>query len=510
MRILFKKGRWGFDGSPLSLLVENGRIVYRGDELPITKREVDKCISLEGGFVLPGFVDCHCHILATGLDLSRLNLSGTTRKEQVFEKLLEWSKNTHDDEWLLAVHYDANRFEDGKDITAEELEKIFPGRAIVLRHSSGHACVVSKKALALAGIGDTTENPPGGTIVRNEKGKVTGLLLENAMGLVYEIVPKPSRAEMKNSIRNALMSMLGYGITCASDMTTGSVNINDEMLAYQEVLEDLPARVRLYLDWDVRFDSVQKKFFETENLQINDTLRINGVKLFADGAIGARTAAMSEPYTNGETGYLIYEQKELNEKVRRADEERLQIAIHAIGDSAVEVALNAYEKTNNPSLHRIEHAMVLSQKQIENIKKLGIKLAMQPEFLLRFRNSYFKALGEKRASKIKPIRTLLESGISVGFSSDRPIVSGDPWLGIQAAVSREGFASEEKISLEMALRAYTSGGAEVNGETKYGGLKPGQYADFQVYEHSPLEQPGQPKSVYISGERIYQKIGSSP
>ncbi|HWP31154.1 MAG TPA: amidohydrolase [Fimbriimonadales bacterium] len=505
MRILFKNGRWGFDGSSLSFLVENGHVVYRGDGIPITEREADKCIDLEGGFVLPGFVDCHCHILAAGLDLSRLNLSGTTKKEEVFEKLLEWSKKIRDDEWILAVHYDANRFEDGKDITAEELEKVLPGRAIVLRHSSGHACVVSKKALALAGIKDVTENPPGGTIVRNEKGEATGLLLENAMGLVYGVVPKPSVAEMKNAIRKAVTSMLSYGITCASDMTTGSVNISDELLAYQNVLEELPARARLYLDWDVIFDDFQREFFNQDQLRINDKLRINGVKLFADGAIGARTAAMSEPYTNGETGYLIYEQEELNEKVRRADEDGLQIAIHAIGDSAVDAVLNAYEKTKNPSTHRIEHAMVLSQKQIEKIKKMRTKLAMQPEFLLRFRNTYFKALGEERASKIKPIRSLLESGISVGFSSDRPIVSGDPWSGIEAATSRDGFAPEEKISLETALRAYTSGGAEVNGEMEYGGLEPGQYADFQVYERSPLEQPGQPKSVYISGERIYER-----
>jgi len=506
MKVLFTNGRWGFDGSPLSFLVENGHVVHRGDGTLIPEREADKCIDLEGGYVLPGFVDCHCHILATGLDLSRLNLLGTTKKEEVYEKLLQWSKNMHDDEWLLAVHYDANRFDDRRDITAEELETLLPGRPIVLRHSSGHACVVSKKALALAGIGTTTENPPGGTIVRNEKGNATGLLLENAMSLVYRIVPKPSLAEMKTAIRKALESMVSYGITCASDMTTGSVNFEDELRAYREVSEELPVRVKLYLDWNAMFGSLREKTPGKANFSINhDSLRINGVKLFADGAIGARTAAMYVPYTNGNTGCLIHEQEELNEKVRMADEKGLQIATHAIGDRAIDAVLEAYEKTTNPSTHRIEHAMVLSPSQISRIERMGIKLAMQPEFLLRFKNTYYEALGDERASKIKPIRSLLASRIPVGFSSDRPIVSGDPWLGIQAATLREGFAKEEKISFEAALRAYTSGGAEVNGERDYGRLEPGEFADFQVYENSPSEYPRQPKCVYISGERIYER-----
>ncbi len=496
MKTLFVSAKSPFDGSVWNLLVEDGIIVYKGDE----KFEADRIVGLGGCFVLPGFVDCHCHILPLGLDLSRLNLKNTFSREAVFQLLKDHSGGLKDGEWIIAVHYDANLFDDKRDITGDELESVCPGIPIVLRHASGHACVASKSAFRLAGIARATENPEGGVIVRDEKGEPTGLLQEEAMGLVYRVVPKPDKYQMRDAIKNAMRSMMSYGITCASDMMTGSYGLAEEFWAYEKAIEEAGGfRCRLYIAWEYLFE---KGDFDKRDFPDSDLLKVGGVKLYADGAIGAGTAAFYEPDMLGCEGMLIHKPKELERKILVAEKAGFSVAVHAIGERAVDVVLDALSKTKNPSAHRIEHAMALNENSLRRIAELQVRTVLQPEFLSAFHKTYFSRLKESVARKLKPLRSLTDGGARVALSSDRPIVDGNPWTGIYCASHREefGFDPSENIALAEAVRFYTQGGAMANGEEgRYGELNVGAFADFQVYEENILRFTQLPSYVFVSG-----------
>lgn len=496
MKTLFVNAKSPLDGSLWNLLMEDGIIVYKGDE----KFEADRIVDLGGCLVLPGFVDCHCHVLPLGLDLTRLNLKNTFSREDVFDFLRAYAGGLKDNEWLLAVHYDANRFDDKRDITSDELESVCPGRPVVLRHSSGHACVASKSALRLAGITRASENPEGGVIVRDERGEPTGLLQEDAMGLVYRVVPKPDKYQMRDAIKSAIRSMISYGITCASDMMTGSYGLEEEFWAYEKAIEEVDGfRCRLYIAWEYLFE---RGVFDKREFPDSDFLRVGGVKLYADGAIGAGTAAFYEPDMMGCEGMLIHEPKELERKILMAEGAGFSVAVHAIGERAVDVVLDALSKTKNPSVHRIEHAMALNENSLRRIAELQVRTVLQPEFLSAFHKTYFSRLKESVARKLIPLRALIDGGARIALSSDRPIVEGNPWTGIYAASHREEYRFDpgENITLEETVRLYTQGGAMANGEEgRYGELNAGAFADFQVYEESTLSFTKLPSYVFIKG-----------
>jgi predicted amidohydrolase YtcJ len=432
-----------------------------------------------------------------------LNLKNTSSREDVFALLRKHAGGVNDGNWILAVHYDANRFEDKRDITALELENACPGVPIVLRHASGHACVASSSALRLAGISKDTQNPEGGVIVRDESGEPTGLLQEDAMSLVYRVVPKPDKYQMRDAIKNAMRSMMSYGITCASDMMTGSYGLEEEFWAYEKAIEETGGfRCRLYIAWEYLFE---KGDFDKRDFPGSEFLKVGGVKLYADGAIGAGTAAFYEPDLMGCEGILIHEPKDLERKILLAEGAGFSAAVHAIGERAVDVVLDALSKTKNPSKHRIEHAMALNDNSLRRIAEMQIPVVMQPEFLSAFHKTYFSRLKESVARKLKPLRSLIDGGARVALSSDRPIVDGNPWTGIYAASHREefGFDPNENINMKEAAELYTKSGAIANGEKgRYGFLEPSAFADFQVYQERPIEKTMPPKNVYLNGNKI--------
>jgi len=236
--------------------------------------------------------------------------------------------------------------------------------------------------------------------------------------------------------------------------------------------------MRLYLQWGMVFGkhAVPSDILEAAIQALSaDRTRVAGIKLFADGAIGSATAAVYEPYETGGTGHLIYAPDELARRVRVAHEAGYAVATHAIGDRATDVVLAAYEATGEPSRHRIEHAMILSDAQIERVKASGCGVSFQPEFLAAFGGSDRRQLGPDRAAALLRTRSLLDAGVPIAFSSDMPIVSGDPEIGIAAATNRPFEACTE----EEAIDAYTRTAAWINGDAHtMGSLEPGMWADF--------------------------------
>lgn len=468
--------------------VANGRVTELAD---------GDQVDLGGRWMLPAFVDSHCHILPAGLDLQKLHLGEAASPDDVLHRVRDRHRS-HPDGWLQAVHYDQNRFPGGRHLSREDLDAISTERPISLRHVNGHASVVNSAALRAAAVDETTPDPEGGEFVRDASGRLTGVLLENAHEHVSKAAPKPTVEEMTQAILLAGEKMREVGIVCASDMMTGRFGLREELEAYREaVTRNCKVGTRLYIQWRDIFGrrampaEELKEHIAALDAEAFNGCRVAGVKIFADGAIGSATAAIYGSYAGQPeretSGQLIYSPERLNAMVATAHDAGYSIAVHTIGDYSTDLVMNAFAATDEPSRHRIEHAMLLSDAQIERMATLGCSLTFQPEFLLRFGHTYQAQLGEARASHLMRTRSVLDAGIPLSFNSDRPITGGDPWDGIRIAVSRTGFAPHERCTMAEAFRAYTVEGSRVNGDgDAYGALMPGSYGEFNLFDENPL------------------------
>ena len=510
---LYRNFRWGLTGETQEMLVRGGRVVARGPAGSISDRG-SRISDLAGKFLLPSFIDAHCHILPTGLDLKKLYLGGCSTREEILEMVGDSLTKLPPDKWLLAVHYDQTKFPDNEHLTLTELDRVTGERPAILRHVSGHASVANSAALKAAGIGPDIPDPVGGTFRRDASGKLDGVLLEHAHERVTAAIPDPSLDEMIDAIMHAGDKMAALGIGCASDMMTGRFDLPKELVAYNLAAEKgCKVRLRLYVQWSAVFGrrpAMARENFEAVSRQMDhETCRVAGIKIFADGAIGSATAAIYGKFSGQPIdrrmilskrsqkavavaereldGQLMYEPDRLMGMVRTAHDAGYSLAIHSIGDYSTDLVMEAYEQLDSAKQHRVEHAMILSDAQIERMAKLGCKCTMQPEFLMRFAHSYRKQLGPDRAAHLKRARSVLDAGIPLSFNSDRPIVAGDPMDGIRTAVHRpEGFDQSENVAVEEALLGYTTTAAFTNDDAELmGALEPGQVADYQLFENDP-------------------------
>lgn len=490
---LYRGATWGLDGSEQDIAIEAGKVLFRGPTG--TGPSADVVHDVRGKILLPAFIDNHCHILPTGLDLLKVQLGNCSDRYHVLDTLREADLELPKDDWLLAVHYDQTKFADSRHIDRWELDGISSSRPILIRHVSGHASVANSKALELAGISESEPDPPGGRFERDEAGRLTGVLLEDAHERVTAAAPSVDLEQMVQAILAASESMRSFGICAAADMMTGRYDLDLELQAYRIASErGAGVRYRLYLQWGRVFgprsiDSA--RLAELANSMDPALCRIAGIKIFADGAIGSGTAAIygryeSNPEGPVDQGQLIYVPEKLNEMVRAAHDAGYQIAIHSIGDRSTDLVMDAYEALGTGAhRHRIEHAMILCDKQIERMAKLGLHVTMQPEFLTRFGHAYVKQLGPGRAARLKRMKSVSEAGLRLSLSSDRPIVSGDPLTGLSNAVERpEGFSLEENLNPKQALAGY-HGLAAAAMEDDFGDLLPGQWADMLWLDSAP-------------------------
>lgn len=427
-------------------------------------------------WALPTFTDTHCHVIPAGMDLVRPSLRGLERPEDALEVLREAHARMPAGEWLYAVQYDHNRFPGARHLTRRDLDAISEERPILAKHASNHASVANSAALRAAGFRDDQTDPADGSFGRFEDGTINGVLMEKPSFDVIGAVPKPGIETMVSAIRAAADSMAGYGIAGACDMWTGWTNGEKELQAYVlAAQEELPIRIRLYLDWGLVFgkrklpEDVLARYLEALS---GPRIRVAGVKLFADGALGARTAGIYGKYSGpdqtesvppdrkarealGTSGQLIYSPEELKRRVAIAHEAGYAVSIHSIGDHCTDLVLDAFEATDDPSRHRIEHCSLLLDDQIERLARLNLHLAMQPEFLGEFGGSYAKNLPPGRMQTMKRFRSVLDARVRTTFSSDRPICVGDPWAAIGSVV-KHPIVAGESLSAAEAFAAYAS------------------------------------------------------
>jgi predicted amidohydrolase YtcJ len=482
-----------------ALVAEKGVITAVGEKRELsTQFPGAKKISLDGGAVIPAFNDCHAHILSSGLALSRVDLRGCRSFAEIQSRMQDWVARGNQKGWIFGIGYDQDLLPEGKHVTRHDLDRISRERPVAVRHTSGHCTVVNSKALELAGVTAQTPDPPDGRIVRGESGEPMGVLLERAWLLVERHIPPLSVDEIAQAVRRIGEVMARRGILSASDATAGRYSgIENEWRGFARALEE-GAKVRMTLMPD--YDQVVKAGWLDNRQKVivprsHPNLRLGAIKLYIDGALGPRTAALKEPYADGsKSTILIYPPEEFNRRVLAAHRGGWQIGVHAIGDLAVELTVQAYEKAQTAfprpdPRHRVEHCFLTDGGMVRKMVQFGIIPVVQPEFLYHLSHYYRPALGD-RTDRGMPIHSWLQAGVTVAFSSDQPVVPGDPIVGWRAAVNRKhktGFvvAPEEGLDPLTALKCFTIGSAHAVFDEAVGTLSPGKKADFAVLSHPP-------------------------
>ena len=455
-------------------------------------------LDLSGATCLPGFNEAHNHMINFGIVLGQVNCRYPAVRsiEEIVQRFAERASQTPAGQWIRGRGYDDNVLAEHRHPTRSDLDRASTVHPLVLTHSSGHMLVANSLALQLAGVTRETPDPPGGHIVRDEHGEPTGLLQENAMELVERVIPAPTLDDMVEALRRCNDAYVAAGITSSQD--AGSDHPL-QVEAYQRAVERGVLKLRTSMM--IRHQllphllglGIKQGFGD-------DRLRIGPVKLFADGSLIGRTAAVSRPFLNDPRpdnyGITIWTQEELDELVWQAHAAGFQVATHAIGDRAIEMVLDAYERAlarlpRPDHRHRIEHCGVLRPDLIDRIARLGVLVVSQPIFIAEYGDGFIRHLGLERIQLTYPFRILLDAGIRLVFSTDCPVSAYQPLRCIQAAVlertaSGRSYALEEAITVEEALPLYTVNGAYATFEEhRKGTLRPGMLADFVVLERDP-------------------------
>ncbi|RZQ63327.1 amidohydrolase [Amycolatopsis suaedae] len=517
----------GVSGQPRTsaLAVLNGRIVALGEQAGelAARRRVD----LDGAAVVPGFHDAHNHMGWFGVGLDDVPLGQCRSVDEVYAAIAERAARVEPGGWVVGSGYDQNRLA-GEHPTRHGLDRVAPRHRVRLKHTSGHMTVVNTPVLDEL---DLRAVPVGGDVVLGEDGTPTGLLREQAQLLLRPLLYPTPVGTLVRGLGRASRHYLAEGITSVQEAGVGGGLVGEtpaEVAAYQRAREEgeLGVRVTLMVASTVLHELDAGAGFGLDlGLRSgfgDEWLRIGPMKLFADGSLIGRTAAMHDDYTGdpGNRGYFQTPEDELTETIRRAHLAGWQIATHAIGDRAVSVVLDAYaaalaEHPRADHRHRIEHCAVLSPADLTRLAELRLIPSPQGRFVNEIGDGMRAALGPERENWCYRLRSLLDAGCVLPASSDRPVVDGAPLLGIRDMVHRRtagGYllGAEERITPEQALRAYTAGSAYAAfRERDVGTLEVGKLADLAVLSDDPTDAEGLERArvvaTVVGGELVYQE-----
>ncbi|MCX7931864.1 MAG: amidohydrolase [Rhodovarius sp.] len=481
-----------------ALALARGRVLAVGrraeiEELagPGTRR-----LDLAGRVAIPAFHEAHMHLLPLGLVLSQVSLRAPAvrRLEDILDRLREAAARSAPGEWVLGAGYDHAALAEARHPTAAELDLAVPDRPAFIMRACGHMGVANSMALRAAGIGPQTPDPPGGVIDRLG-GSPTGLLQERALHLIQRAMPAPSRARLIEAIAAAGRHLAEQGFASASDMNVGMTAGLAEIAAYREAAESgcLLQRMWLVLAGNPEGIAADAVAAGLRPWRRGDDpaalLRCGAVKVFADGSAGGLTAAFFDPYLAADTrGVLTFPAEEMHALLARYHAEGWQLAIHAIGDAAIEQVLSGMEAlgTTPDRRHRIEHCGFATPDQRRRMRARGILPVPQPVFMYEFGDLYLRNLGRERAERAYPMRSWLREGQHPSASSDAPVCPTDPFLNLFAMVTRQTsqgslLGPEERLTLPEALHCATWCGAYASFvEDRRGALEPGMDADIAV------------------------------
>jgi len=506
-----------------------GRIIELGDTKALRKLHPQaRHIDVGSATIIPGLIDAHGHVSGLGQASLTADLTGTRSKRDVVERLREFAERNPGESWLIGRGWDQNDWPQKRFPSAADLDAAFPDRPVWLERVDGHAGWANSAALKQIGRDLRGEwQPDGGRIERDASGAPTGLLIDEAMKLVDSATPAADDATLERRLSLGMQLAVQHGLTGVHD---AGVRI-EELRAYQRLADrgELPLRINAMADGNAAaFDSLCKDGLYRHP---NGRLQMRSVKLYADGALGSRGAAMLAPYSDdpGNRGILVTSEQALADAITKARRCGVQVATHAIGDRGNRIVLDQYARALGSAAKgdhrwRIEHAQVLALQDLPRLAKLHVIASMQPTHATSDMPWAGDRVGQQRIAGAYAWRQLVDSGARMALGSDFPVESVDPRLGLYAAATRTdaagkpsgGWRPQEMLTAAEALRGFTLDAAYAGfNETDVGSLKTGKRADFVVVAQDPLSiKPSQLRmldirATYVDGRPVYE-AGSTP
>ena len=496
-------------------LIRDGRFARVGsrEECEREARDDLRYIELGEGCAVPGLIDAHGHPLLHARSLIEVRLDGARSGQECVERVARYAATVSEGGWIRGSGWDQNLWPDRAFPRAALLDAATGGRPAALSRVDVHALWCNRQALRVAGIGPSTPDPPGGRILRDPDGGPSGVLIDTAMDLVRRAIPRPGVREMEELLVRSLRALAGVGLTAVHDASAGP----DLLAAYARLAErdELPVRVYAMIDAPGEaLDDQMRAFRERPSLGF---LTVRSVKLFADGALGSRGAAMFEPYADepGNTGLWLTEPRELEERIARIAAAGYQPCVHCIGDRACAVVLEAFAKVPRALRPRAEHLQILRPRDVPLLRKSGAIASMQPTHATSDAGWAEERLGHgtERQRGAYAWRQALDAGAPLAFGSDFPIEGIDPRAGLRAAIGRrpgEGAAwmPEQRLRRDEALHAFTAGAAWAEfAERQRGCIREGFDADLTVFKRDVMtvhvdELPSVPVAATVVQGRV--------
>jgi predicted amidohydrolase YtcJ len=525
----------GMEKRAEALAVVGDRILAVGarDEIMKLKGPETKIVDLRGHFVMPGFNDAHMHLAEAGLEKMNVNLVGAKTIDEFRERLRAKCEAAAPGEWVVGEGWDETLWPVKVLPTRWDLDEVSGKHPVYLVRVDTHLAVANTRALILASITVASRDPEGGKIDRDESGTPNGILREQAERLVQAVIPKPTRDKRGQAIELALADLASHGITSAQDFSQW-----ENFQIYEELEHEgkLTARISEWLPFDDSIEELNRK--RNSHPASDNMLHTGMLKGFMDGALGSKTAAFFEPYSDDpkNSGLPQYDAAKLNAMTKERVLAGYQIGFHAIGDKAVQLALDAFAEAekaakeakvkaadggnsgnSNDYRLRVEHAQVTTPQQILRFKELKVIASMQPSHLLTDMNWAESRLGPKRAEHSYPWAEFLRHGVVLAFGTDYPVEPVTPFRGLYAAVTRtsedgkKSYYLAQKLNIEQAIAAYTTGAAFAEfAEKQKGKLEPGMLADFVVLDQDITAAPP-PKILetkvlrtVVGGKTVYE------
>lgn len=474
-----------------NLLVDDGKIIYIGDEDIVLQEKYEK-INLKKSYLTPSFFDSHLHLYLYSKSLFELNLSNIDNFDDVLRKLKEY---TIDGDIIWGFGWDDEKWNCKPN--KKFLDEIFKDRYVILKRRDGHSVWVNSKILNEINI-DEISKIKGSKVEKDENGDLTGILREKAADYVFEHFKE--KQNIDKILKKGVKKLQSYGITAICNMD-GDI---------------LPHLIKNRFNLRIMNSIPLNKLKEAISIGIrsgfgNNFLKICGLKIFMDGSLGSKTAYMKEGFEDEKNNFGVkyFDEKELDEIVNEANKNGIYVWIHSIGDRANEIVLKIITKKGRHKLNRIEHSQIVSENFLNFLKNKKIFLSVQPSHILLDFDKIEKFLG-KRGKYTYPFKSLIQNGATLIFGSDAPIENPDPLRGINLAVDRVVFEKEffknEAIDVEEAFKSYTINPAKsVEMENNIGSLSIGKFADFVTFTDDPLSFKGELISTYIEGEKVFKK-----
>ncbi len=502
------------------LHIRDSVVVATGDGNLFGAANYENVIDGQGKTLLPGLIDAHGHVSSLGVAAEQVDLAGAGSLDDALGRVRRFADANPDAPWILGRGWNQVLWDGQAFPTRGDLDEIVDDKPVYLTRIDGHAGWANSRALQIAGINRESVDPQGGLIQRDGDGRPNGILVDAAMNQVTDAIPAATDADTRRYLAASMQRLASLGITNVHDAGTSLQEVR--VLRMMAADSEMPIRIYVMLSGaEEVLDAVATPQVDTGS----EHLAIRSVKIYSDGALGSRGAALTAPYADepGQSGLIFHDVETLTAKIRKANEMGFQANVHAIGDFANKVVLDAFEQSaqgfSSPGQrNRIEHAQVLRLEDLDRFAELGVIASIQPTHATSDKNMAENRLGSTRIQGAYAWRKMLEAGARIAGGSDFPVEPANPMFGLHAAVTRQdrdnqpagGWYPQEALTREEALRAFTTDAAYAGfQEARLGRIEPGYQADFIVIDRDYFEIQAsdiwkiQVEETWVGGRKVY-------